>query len=245
MLGIRRGAGFHRAVGEIWVISGSDTGAGKTVFTAELCRWLGRRGHDFRALKPLCSGGREDAEELYEAQKGRLTLDEINPWHFREPLAPPIAAAKNGMSISLRDIKTFIRSHAKSASLVLVEAAGGLLSPYASDGGALDLIKSLRARPILVVPNRLGAINQSLLVWRALPPKAAAAARLILVAQAKPDSSARENVRYLTERLGEEAIIEFPRLGSAPAKRKVNDAFEPLCVGLALRGEKGGPTGRA
>ena len=60
-------------------VSGSDTGVGKTVLTALLTRRLHAKGVNAVALKPLCSGGREDACELQKANRGALTLDEVNP----------------------------------------------------------------------------------------------------------------------------------------------------------------------
>ena len=69
-------------------ITGTDTGVGKTVLTALLTRQLRAQGIAVAALKPICSGGREDAEALHSALDGELSLDTINPWHFRLPLAP-------------------------------------------------------------------------------------------------------------------------------------------------------------
>src|SRR5690242_10365898 len=73
-------------------IAGTDTGVGKTVLTALLARYWRERGAKVAALKPVCSGGREDARVLQAALNGVLTLDEINPWHFRTPVAPSLAA---------------------------------------------------------------------------------------------------------------------------------------------------------
>ena len=73
-------------------ITGTDTGVGKTVLTALLAQFLRGRGVSVAALKPVCSGGREDARALRHALGGALTLDEINPWHFRAAVAPALAA---------------------------------------------------------------------------------------------------------------------------------------------------------
>ena len=78
----------------IFFITGTDTGAGKTVLTALLAAFLRGRGVKVAALKPICSGGRADATIIFTALGGRLTLDEINPWHFRAPIAPLLAARR-------------------------------------------------------------------------------------------------------------------------------------------------------
>src|SRR5271170_1459053 len=80
-------------------ITGTDTGVGKTVFTCWLVRaWLAQ-GRTAAALKPISSGGREDAIGIRDALDCRLDLDEINPIHFREPAAPLLAARAENRSI--------------------------------------------------------------------------------------------------------------------------------------------------
>jgi len=69
-------------------VTGTDTGVGKTVFTTMLTRHLHDRGVNVGALKPICSGDRDDARKIFSALKGALTLDEINTWHFRAAIAP-------------------------------------------------------------------------------------------------------------------------------------------------------------
>ena len=72
----------------ITIISGTDTGVGKTVLAGFLVFYLRRTGVDAVALKPFCSGSRADARHLRSMQDNVLTLDEINPFYFRQPVAP-------------------------------------------------------------------------------------------------------------------------------------------------------------
>ena len=91
-------------------ITGTDTGAGKTVLTALLAQFLRERGVNAAALKPICSGGRDDARALRAAMDGALSLDEINPWHFRAPIAPLLAARRERKHVHLpRCWRTFAR----------------------------------------------------------------------------------------------------------------------------------------
>src|ERR1700722_12577845 len=85
-------------------ITGTDTGVGKTVLTALLTRFLRERGLNVAALKPVCSGNRADARALSAAMNGALKLDEINPWHFRTPLAPLLAARREKRRLKLSQI---------------------------------------------------------------------------------------------------------------------------------------------
>ncbi len=202
-----------RRMGATWFITGTDTGVGKTFLTALLARRLRATGGRFRAVKPFCSGGREDAEVLFAAQGGMVPMDEINPWHFRAPLAPLVAARRQGVRVTLEEATAFLRRSAHGHDRLLVEGAGGLLSPLGEGFSAWDLIRAIRARVLVVCPDRLGAINQSLLVFAALPKSVAARAKLVLSATAVPDGSCRTNRAVLAELLGAERVHVLPRSG--------------------------------
>ena len=140
----------------ILFITGTDTGVGKTVLTSLLTRHLRERGVAVAALKPICSGGRADARALHSSLDGALTIDEINPWHFRAPLAPLLAARREHRRVDLANVLAHVRSVQRRFDVVLVEGAGGLLSSLGEGFNARDLIIALRAVPIIVCPNRLG-----------------------------------------------------------------------------------------
>jgi dethiobiotin synthetase len=92
-------------VKNILFVTGTDTGAGKTVLTALLLDFLRSEGIRVLAMKPFCSGPRGDAVLLHGLQKGCLTLDDVNPFYFDRPLAP--AAAGRGqvsLTVALRKI---------------------------------------------------------------------------------------------------------------------------------------------
>src|SRR5450755_4776164 len=123
-------------------ITGTDTGVGKTVLTALLTRFLRERGPacGTAALKPICSGGRADARTLRAAMNGALPLDEINPWHFRASIAPALAARLENKSVKLAQVVAHIRVLQKRFEVLVVEGAGGLLSPLGENFDSRDLI---------------------------------------------------------------------------------------------------------
>ncbi|HZI33497.1 MAG TPA: dethiobiotin synthase, partial [Candidatus Binatia bacterium] len=170
-------------------ITGTDTGVGKTVLTALLASFLHESGVRVAALKPLCSGGRDDARTLRAALGGTLTLDEINPWHFRAAIAPALAAQREKKSVKLASVLAHVRSIQKRFAVTLVEGAGGLLSPLGKDFDSRDLLAALRATPLIVAPDQLGVVNHVLLTLEALPKNLRSRARLILMSPAKPDSA--------------------------------------------------------
>ncbi len=205
----------------IFLIIGSDTGVGKTVLTALLTRRLRERGVRVAALKPICSGGRDDARQLHSAGGKTLALDEVNPWHFRAPLAPLIAARRESKSVNLRDVVQHIGQVNRRFETVIVEGAGGLLSPLGENFDSLDLLLKLRAMPILVCPNRLGAINQVLLVRKALPKAAAKKLQVVLVSPPRATASSRSNPTLLAD------LMEPSRLHVLPWLRNLQSPLTP------------------
>ena len=194
-------------------ITGTDTGVGKTVLTALLARFLRGRGLNVAALKPVCSGGREDALALHAALAGALTLDEINPWHFRAAIAPSLAAKLEKKSVKLATVLARIRATQKKSDATLIEGAGGLLSPLGENFDSRDLIAALRATPIIVAPNKLGAVNHVLLTLAALPKNLRARAKVVLMSPPKPDAATASNEKLLEQFLAREKIFTLPWFG--------------------------------
>ena len=197
----------------ILFITGTDTGVGKTVLTALLAQFLCEQNVSVAALKPICSGGREDALAICTALDGSLTLDEINPWHFRAAVAPSLAAKLEKKSVKLAQMLAHIRAMQKKFDVTLVEGAGGLLSPLGENFDSRDLIAALRATPIIVAPNKLGAVNHVLLTLEALPKNLRAHAKVVLMSPAKPDSATASNARLLEQFLSRGKIFTLPWLG--------------------------------
>jgi dethiobiotin synthetase len=144
------------------LITGTDTGAGKTVFTTALAAYC-RKYYPQRSLgimKPIQSGVGD--RELYETL---FTLDQLpeetTPLYFQAPLAPPIAAAKENRTVDLALVWQALLKLQKRREIVLVESLGGLGSPITDELTVADLAAEWRLPTILVVPVRLGAIAQA------------------------------------------------------------------------------------
>lgn len=199
----------------ILFVTGTNTGVGKTVFAALAAILLRQHGRRVVALKPICSGGRDDARLLHAAAGKVLPLDQVNPWHFRAALAPVLAARKEKQHVRLRQVVAHIRRVAKQCEVVIVEGAGGLLSPMGEGFDSRDLIAALSATPIVVCPNKLGAVNQVRLVLAALPRATAQRARVVLVNPAKADAASRTNLELLEEFVDRRNLRVIPWLGKA------------------------------
>jgi dethiobiotin synthetase len=192
------------------VVTGTDTDVGKTVLTTLLTEHLLRRGRPVATIKPICSGGREDALALEALQTQSLSLEEINPWHFRAYLAPLMAARLEREKVSLAEVVAHVRRIAARFDLVLVEGAGGLLSPLGEDFDTRDLIRALRADVVVVAPDKLGAVSQTRLVLECLPPGTRRRASVVLMSQPSPDRAAESNAALLGEFFNPRRIHSLP-----------------------------------
>ena len=191
----------------VFFITGTDTGAGKTVLTVSLAKYLRAQGVNVAALKPICSGGRGDARKIFRAIDGAIPLDEINPWHFKAAIAPSLAARREGKKLKISQVVAHARAMEKRFEVLLIEGAGGLLSPLGDNFNSRDLILLLDAVPIIIAPNRLGVVNHALLTLEALPPNFRARARIVLVSFGKPDASAKSNAGLLAEHFDARRIL--------------------------------------
>lgn len=217
-----------------YFITGTDTDVGKTVLTTLLIRHLRRAGAVVRAAKPICSGGRDDARTLHNALEGSMTLDEINPWHFAAPIAPVLAARRAGRKIALAEVVHYLRNLRKATETFLIEGAGGLLSPLGENFSSLELIQKLRAIPIIVCPNRLGAVNQARLVLAALPPGLRRQAQVVLASPGRASAIGQLNLKLLAEFLQLGHIHELPWIADSvwrkagPLPKKVRRCLDAL-----------------
>ena len=152
-------------------ITGTDTEVGKTLIAAGLVAALKERGVDVGVMKPLESGAPSfgsspiprDALYLKEIAGVIDDLNLINSYCFRAPLAPGVAAEKEGVEIDLKRIKMQYEELKGRHQFMVVEGAGGLLVPVAQGVLLPELIKLLELPLILVARSSLGTINHILL----------------------------------------------------------------------------------
>ncbi len=151
-------------------ITATDTGAGKTFVGTRLIEGLRAGGLKVAARKPVESGCPEvegrlvprDAEALRQAAGAWEPMDTVCPIALREPLSPPRAARRMKRKLFLDELVAACKAP-DEAGFMLVEGAGGLFAPLAEDALNADLARALGLPVLLVVPDRLGGINQALL----------------------------------------------------------------------------------
>lgn len=151
-------------------ITGTDTEVGKTYVATHIAKDLVAAGHRVGVYKPVASecvsDGRqlvsEDAVALWEAAGHPLTLEAVCPQRFQAPLAPHLAARNEGRELDTKLMRSGISVWADECDIVIVEGAGGLMSPISDDEYFADVAYDLGYPTIVVAPNTIGVINQSL-----------------------------------------------------------------------------------
>lgn len=144
-------------------ITGTDTGVGKTWFTSHLVEAWRAEGKNAAALKPIATGDREDVQLLWTASGHALSLDEINPVHFRMPAAPLLAARAENRKIDFFELNRSISELALRFSHLAVEGVGGWRVPLAENYEVRDWARDLGLPVVVVALDRLGMLNHTLL----------------------------------------------------------------------------------
>lgn len=143
------------------LITGTDTEVGKTVLTTALAAyWQKYQSQSFGIMK-LIQAGVGDRQLYTQLFSLNQTPEEIAPLYFDAPLAPPIAAAKEGRTVDLKIVWQALENLRSKRDWVLVEALGGLGSPVTNELTVADLAFAWRLPTVLVVPVKLGAIAQA------------------------------------------------------------------------------------
>ena len=144
------------------LITGTDTEAGKTVFTTALAAYWQTYYPQRRLgiMKPIQSGegDREVYQKLFSLDQ---SASEITPLYFKAPLAPPIAAARENREVDLGLVWQTLEKVRSRHDIVLIEALGGLGSPITDELTVADLAGEWRLPTVLIVPVKLGAIAQA------------------------------------------------------------------------------------
>jgi dethiobiotin synthetase len=157
-------------------ITGTDTGVGKTYVAAGIATALKRRGVTVGVMKPAETGCSVRGDQLIPRDALRLmkaagvhdSLSLVNPYRFRKPLAPSVAADLEGKTINVSAIMNAYQRLSARHDFMIVEGAGGIMAPLSQNITFLDLAKALGLPVMIVARPCLGTINHTLLTVSAL-----------------------------------------------------------------------------
>ena len=158
------------------LVTGTDTGIGKTVIAGAIANWFRRQGNRVAALKPAGSGCvrrreglvSEDAEFLAHCADASHPLDVICPVRYAEPLAPAVAAERAKEPLDWTAIDRSIATMSQGSDVLIVEGVGGVMVPMDPKHTFLDVARWLKLPAVVVARPGLGTINHTLLTVNAL-----------------------------------------------------------------------------
>jgi dethiobiotin synthetase len=162
------------------VVTGTDTGIGKTVFSAGMAGIL-----DGVYWKPVQAGLEGDSDSAVAARLGGLSGARIIPEAYRlsQPLSPHRAAELDGVSIDPDRL-----SLPRSDRPVVIEGAGGLMVPLTRTCLFIDIFARWHAPVVLCARTALGTINHTLLSIEALRSRSIPLLGIAFIGDAMPDT---------------------------------------------------------
>jgi dethiobiotin synthetase len=207
-------------------VTGTDTEIGKTLVSSAMLHALVRAGVRACGMKPVAAGAElrdgawhnDDCDQLAAAGNVHLPQSITTPFLLKEPAAPHIAAALEGVTISpVPILAAYIEINAASDATV-VEGVGGFRVPLNDDFDTADLAEQLDLPVVLVVGLRLGCISHALLTVEAIEARGLRLAGWVANETQDDMAFADENVAALEQRIGAPLLGRVPRLADASAQ---------------------------
>ena len=209
-------------MGEVVLVTGTDTGVGKTVAASWLAWRASQRG-SVALIKAAQTGADPEVdgdEAFYRAALIGVAATIETLAAFPEPLAPSIAARRAGRRVDFEELVRRCAEVAAAHDVTLVEGSGGLLVPLDEEHDFADLAGRLGARLAVVVRPSLGTLNHTALTLAAAARRGLAVDALICSGVSpEPEVVEQENLRYFRERYAEIPLIVVPRAAEAELRR--------------------------
>lgn len=224
-------------------VTGTDTGVGKTVFSAALLLRLREAAIRAAACKPVSAGCRRESGRLVNADAEMLAwaalagrpVEMVNPIALEPAIAPHIAARDAGIDLDVATLVAACRRAGADAEFLLVEGAGGWRVPLEAGASLADVAVELNLPVVLVVGMKLGCLNHALLSAEAIERDGVVLAGWVANALASEMERLEENVATLADRLPCPLVAEIPVLSVAGERQRARAAARELPPDLAQR----------
>jgi len=200
-------------------VTGTDTGVGKTLAGCALIHALRARGVKAVPMKPIAAGASEHRGRLANGDTVALVqaagldaawMEAVTTVLLREPMAPHIAAEREGRTLTLDFLGPALRRLATAGDFLVVEGVGGFRVPLAARLDTVDLARAVGLPVVLVVGLRLGCLNHALLTAQAIESAGLTLAGWVANAIDPAMAARDENVAALAERLGAPLLGQLP-----------------------------------
>lgn len=199
-------------------ITGTDTGAGKTVLAGAIVAALSMKGRAVRALKPVISGLDDPRDEAWPpdhellARAAGASPEQVAMYSYGPPVAPHLAAEKAGRPIDPEELRARILRSVTPEQILIVEGVGGLLVPLAAGYDVRALAADLGLPLVIAARPGLGTINHTLLTLAAARGAGLHVAGVVLTPWPQTPSEVQRSNRETIERLGEVAVATLAPL---------------------------------
>ena len=203
------------------LITGTDSGVGKTWVGRALGRALAAAGRRVVAIKPVETGCADATAAGKDGALLAAATGQAEPrtalYRYEAALVPALAAERAGETIDLDAMVLRMEALGADAEVVLIEGAGGLLSPITWDWTVVELARILGASALVVGSDRTGVISHTLLTLSALELAGVEVAGVVLTPPALPDDSMGTNAAAIARLAGLERVVTLPRMADPAA----------------------------
>ena len=161
---------FAQNLPQATFITGIGTEIGKTYILQQLTKHA-----NFDIIKPIASGIEDENDpasdcaiilRILKKDLNKKNINQITPYCFKTPISPNMAANLENKPINFDELVNFcqekITKSKNQNQKILIEGAGGLMTPITDNKTFLDLIKSLNIPILLITTNQLGSISHTL-----------------------------------------------------------------------------------
>ncbi len=200
-------------------VTGTDTGAGKSIVAASICAALAARGERVAAFKPAVTGLAEpegefppDHELLARAAGGGQSPADVAPYRYDPPLSPHFAAELAGETIEPARLLAAARAAAAGADVLVAEGVGGLLVPITPGYMVRDLARDLSLPVVVAARTGLGTINHTLLTVEAARAVGLEVAGIVMTPWPADPAPIESSNRATVERLAGVSVSGLPPL---------------------------------
>jgi dethiobiotin synthetase len=211
-------------------VTGTDTGAGKSVVAGAIAAALRAAGEHVVAYKPVVTGTDEPPDADWPPDDVLLrgaAGEAVVPHRFGPPVSPHLAAELAGIELSFTDMVAAAREAGASAEVLVAEGVGGLLVPLTADRTVRDLAVELGLPVVVAARPGLGTISHTLLTLEAARVAGLRVAAVVLTPWPEDPSVMERSNRDTIARLGDVEVVTLPRLASAAELSRGGAALAP------------------
>jgi len=221
----------------ILFVSAAGTEVGKTFVTTMLINEIRMKGRRVIALKPIISGfSDDDAREsdtglILEALGREVTpdnIDEVSPWRFGAPIAPMMAAAREGQELNIDQIAAFCKMDTAPNSIKIIEGVGGVMVPLTNQATVLDLMVEVGAPLLLVAGSYLGTLSHTLTALHTVQDRGLKVLGIVISESLDSPVSLLETQASLSHFACGVPVIALPRLSAQVSDQHIPSIAEKI-----------------